>query len=230
MADITPLSVHSPSGTPKGAVIVIQEAFGVNDHIEDVCPPVRRRGLAGRGPSPVPPHRRPQARLHRLRRGHAPYAGAHRRTASSPTSTPPSPRSAGQGIAADEHRHRRVLHGRDRDAARRRRSRPRRRGDVLRRRGQGGPVRLPAVGRRGAATCRRRGSGLFGDLDKGIPVDQVEELRAAAATLGPADRDRALPRGRSRLPLRPAGQLPRGVGEATRGARTLEWFDRYLLA
>jgi carboxymethylenebutenolidase len=26
-----------PQGTPKGSVIVIQEAFGVTDHIEDVC-------------------------------------------------------------------------------------------------------------------------------------------------------------------------------------------------
>ena len=26
-----------PDGSPRGAVLVIQEAFGVNDHIEDVC-------------------------------------------------------------------------------------------------------------------------------------------------------------------------------------------------
>src|SRR3954464_8590135 len=34
----------APDGEPKGAVIVIQEAFGVNDHIEDVT---RRFGAAG---------------------------------------------------------------------------------------------------------------------------------------------------------------------------------------
>lgn len=33
----TPLSVHRPTTTPRGAIIVLQEAFGVNDHIEDVC-------------------------------------------------------------------------------------------------------------------------------------------------------------------------------------------------
>src|SRR3989442_14794514 len=37
MSDQTPLSVHEPAGPPKGGVVVVQEAFGVNDHIEDVC-------------------------------------------------------------------------------------------------------------------------------------------------------------------------------------------------
>jgi carboxymethylenebutenolidase len=37
MSDTTPLSVHEPSVSARGGVIVIQEAFGVNDHIEDVC-------------------------------------------------------------------------------------------------------------------------------------------------------------------------------------------------
>src|SRR5579872_2956487 len=51
MADSTPLSVHAPSGNPKGAVIVIQEAFGVNDHIEDVA-----RRFADEGYLAVAPH------------------------------------------------------------------------------------------------------------------------------------------------------------------------------
>jgi carboxymethylenebutenolidase len=37
MADQTPLSIHAPDGDPKGGIVVIQEAFGVNDHIEDVA-------------------------------------------------------------------------------------------------------------------------------------------------------------------------------------------------
>jgi carboxymethylenebutenolidase len=37
MATAAPLSVHETHGEPKGGVIVVQEAFGVNDHIEDVC-------------------------------------------------------------------------------------------------------------------------------------------------------------------------------------------------
>ncbi len=33
----TPLSIHAPEGEPLGGLIVVQEAFGVNAHIEDVC-------------------------------------------------------------------------------------------------------------------------------------------------------------------------------------------------
>jgi len=33
----TPLDVAMPMGHPRGGVVVIQEAFGVNDHIRDVC-------------------------------------------------------------------------------------------------------------------------------------------------------------------------------------------------
>src|SRR3954471_6228568 len=51
MADQTPLSVHAPSGDAKGGVIVVQEAFGVNDHIEDVC-----RRFAAEGWLAVAPH------------------------------------------------------------------------------------------------------------------------------------------------------------------------------
>src|SRR5438105_4656143 len=37
MSEQTPLSIHEPDGPPKGGIVVIQEAFGVNDHIEDVA-------------------------------------------------------------------------------------------------------------------------------------------------------------------------------------------------
>jgi carboxymethylenebutenolidase len=51
MSAPTPLSVHAPSGTTKGALIVIQEAFGVNDHIEDAC-----SRLAAEGWFAIAPH------------------------------------------------------------------------------------------------------------------------------------------------------------------------------
>jgi len=47
----TPLSIHAPTGTTKGAVIVIQEAFGVNEHIEDIC-----SRLADEGWLSIAPH------------------------------------------------------------------------------------------------------------------------------------------------------------------------------
>ena len=51
MTDPTPLSVHEPAGDPKGGIVVIQEIFGVNDHIEDVG-----RRIAVTGWLSVAPH------------------------------------------------------------------------------------------------------------------------------------------------------------------------------
>lgn len=51
MSSATPLSVHRPSSTPRGAIIVLQEAFGVNEHIEDIC-----RRLADAGWLAIAPH------------------------------------------------------------------------------------------------------------------------------------------------------------------------------
>src|SRR5918994_4416901 len=47
----TPLSIHHPDHDAAGGVVVIQEAFGVTDHIEDVC-----ERLAGVGWLAVAPH------------------------------------------------------------------------------------------------------------------------------------------------------------------------------
>ncbi|HXY93868.1 MAG TPA: dienelactone hydrolase family protein, partial [Acidimicrobiia bacterium] len=57
------LYVATPDGQPKGAVIVIQEAFGVNDHIQDVA-----RRFATEGYYAVAP-----AIFHRAGGGTAPY-------------------------------------------------------------------------------------------------------------------------------------------------------------
>ncbi|HEV3364545.1 MAG TPA: dienelactone hydrolase family protein, partial [Acidimicrobiia bacterium] len=51
MTEQTPLSVHEPDGPPKGGMVLIQEAFGVNDHIEDVA-----RRFAAEGWLTVAPH------------------------------------------------------------------------------------------------------------------------------------------------------------------------------
>jgi carboxymethylenebutenolidase len=40
----TPLTTFAPDGTARGGVVVVQEAFGVTDHIADVC---RRFAAAG---------------------------------------------------------------------------------------------------------------------------------------------------------------------------------------
>jgi carboxymethylenebutenolidase len=51
MADETPLSVHEPAGRARGGVLVVQEAFGVNAHIEGIC-----ARLAAEGCLAVAPH------------------------------------------------------------------------------------------------------------------------------------------------------------------------------
>ena len=40
-----------PSGTPRGAVVVIQEIFGVNHHIRSVCDRVAAAGYVAIAPS-----------------------------------------------------------------------------------------------------------------------------------------------------------------------------------
>ena len=51
MADETPLSIRHPEQPAVGGIVVVQEAFGVTDHIEDVC-----QRLADIGWLAVAPH------------------------------------------------------------------------------------------------------------------------------------------------------------------------------
>ena len=49
-----PVYVAMPDGDgPFGAVVVLQEIFGVNSHIRDIPNELRPRGLCGIGPSLV---------------------------------------------------------------------------------------------------------------------------------------------------------------------------------
>jgi carboxymethylenebutenolidase len=47
----TPVFVVTPEGEPRGGVVVVQEAFGVNGHIESIC-----RRLAAEGYAAAAPH------------------------------------------------------------------------------------------------------------------------------------------------------------------------------
>ena len=70
--------------------------------------------------------------------------------------------------------------------------------------------------------------GLFGDLDKGIPVESVEELRTALGDAPVAGRHRPLPRRRSRVPLRRPRRATTPESAADAWQRALEWFDTHL--
>jgi carboxymethylenebutenolidase len=227
MADTTPLSVYKPSGSPKGAVIVVQEAFGVNDHIEDVA-----RRFADEGWLAVAPHlfwRTGDPKL-----GYTDMSQVMQHM---------------QALTKDS-----VLT--DVDVAL---AETAKEGVATARTGivgfcMGGTVALVVDTERdlGAAVTFYGGGvkegrfgfpplvdaaphlrapwlGLFGDQDKGIPVEQVEELRAAAATSGVptevvryADAEHGFH----------CDQRDSYNAAAARDAwrRTLEWFDRYLTA
>ncbi|GAC1598098.1 MAG: dienelactone hydrolase family protein [Acidimicrobiales bacterium] len=176
----TPLSVHSPDDAPKGGVVVVQEAFGVNDHIEDVC-----RRFAAEGWLAVAPHLFHRSGDPKL--GYTDLAQV----------MPHMQELTLEGILTDI------------DAATARIAEA---GIPLGKQGivgfcMGGTVALVVGAERpigaavtfygGGVTKGRFGFpalveeapklqapwlGLFGDLDKGIPVEDVEALRTAAAT------------------------------------------------
>ncbi len=168
----------SPDGEPRGAVIVVQEAFGVNDHIQDVT-----RRFAAAGYHAVAP-----AFFHRAGGGTAPYDDF----------TKVMPLFEGvndDGILADVDAALAHLEteGFDRSkigivgfcfggrvtflAAARRAL-----GAAVGFYGGGivaaSPLGLPALVDE-AATLQTPWLGLFGDLDKGITVEHVEQLRGA---------------------------------------------------
>lgn len=182
MADVTPLTIREPDSSPKGGVVVVQEAFGVNDHIVDVA-----GRFAAAGYLAVVPHV-----FHRTGDPVLPYDDMSQ-------IIPHFTALTADGILADVDAALAHLAGA---------------GIALAQAGvvgfcMGGTVALAVATRRdvGAAVTFYGGGlsagrfgfdplieeaprlrapwlGLFGDLDEGIPVDDVELLRAAAASSG----------------------------------------------
>jgi carboxymethylenebutenolidase len=224
MPEETPLSVHEPGGAPRGGVVVVQEAFGVTDHIEDVA-----RRLAGEGWLAVAPHL-----LHRTGDPKLPYDIEQVK--------PHMGALTAEGILADVDAAIARLDEAGVDGART--------GVV----GfcMGGTVALVVAARRavGAAVTFYGGGvaegrfgfgplveeatrlhcpwlGLYGDLDRGIPADDVERLRTAAASSGQSTEIVRYPDAGHGFhnDARPAYHA-----ESARDAwsRTLRWFDRHL--
>ncbi len=227
MADETPLSVHEPSGAPKAGVLVIQEAFGVNDHIEDVC-----RRFAAEGFLAVAPH-------------------LFHRTGDPKLSYDEQARSEVMehmgALTADD-----ILTDVDEAQAYLAEA-----GITDSNMGivgfcMGGTVTLAVCalrdvgagvtfygggvsqGRFGfeagvdlAPRLRAPWLGLFGDLDQAIPVDDVEQLRAAAATASvPTEIVRYADAGHGFHCDQRASYHAESARDAWR--RTLDWFERYL--
>ncbi|HEX7095836.1 MAG TPA: dienelactone hydrolase family protein [Acidimicrobiales bacterium] len=225
MSATTPLTIHEPAGDPKGGVIVIQEAFGVNDHIDDVTKRFAKEGWLA-----VAPHL-----FHRSGDPTFAYddmAGI---------------RTVFEQLKADE-----ILEDVDAAIAHLEGAGiPRSRIGIV---GfcMGGSVALVTAARRdlGAAVTFYGGGvsegrfgfpplvdeaprlrapwlGLYGDLDTGIPVEDVERLRAAAASS-------SVETELVRYPEAGHGfhcdQRDAYHAESAKDAwrRTLDWFERHL--
>jgi carboxymethylenebutenolidase len=178
----TPLSVHSPPGEPRGGIIVVQEAFGVNEHIEDVCERLAHEGWLVAAPhmfhrtgdpkfgyddfSQIMPHMQAltaEGVLEDIDAAltHFSEAGIE------PSAIGVVGFCMGGAIAVAVDVQRSV-------------------GAAVTFYGGGlreGRFGFPPLIEQ-ATQLRAPWLGLFGDLDKGIPIDAVEELRIAAASSG----------------------------------------------
>ena len=225
MSEQTPLSVREPDGPPKGGIVVIQEAFGVNDHIEDVT-----RRFATEGWLAVAPHLFHRTGDPALGYGDLSVVMPHMQALTA------------EGVLIDV------------DAALDDLARA---GIPLARTGvvgfcMGGTVTLVAAVRRdvGAAVTFYGGGvtegrfgfaplveeatrlrapwlGLYGDLDQGIPVAGVEQLRRAAAASGQeTEIVRYAEAGHGFHCDQRDSYEPKSAQDAW--ARTLAWFDDHL--
>ena len=225
MAEEAPLSIHEPTGDPKRGIVVVQEAFGVNDHIEDVTMRFANEGWLAVAP-------------HLFHRSGDPKLGYEDMADVMPHMTQ---------LTADG-----VLSDIDVALARLAKSGigPDRTGVV----GfcMGGTVAFVTAVRRdvGAAVTFYGGGlaegrfgfgalleeapglrapwlGLYGDLDRGIPVDDVERLRSAAASSGqPTEVVRYPDAAHGFHCDRRSSYEPASAQDAWR--RTLAWFDKHL--
>ncbi|MCU1452305.1 MAG: putative hydrolase [Acidimicrobiales bacterium] len=225
MAEHTPLSIHEPVGEPKGGIVVVQEAFGVNEHIEDVT-----QRFADEGWLAVAPHL--------FHRSGDPSLGYEDFAQVMPHMAALTADHVFEDVDAA------LAHleaaGIERDHI----------GVV----GfcMGGTVALAtaahrdvgaavtfyggglAEGRFGFAPLIEEASqlrapwlGLYGDLDGGIPVDDVERLRAAAASSGqPTEVVRYPDAGHGFHCDRRKDYEPASAQDAWQ--RTLAWFDQHL--
>jgi carboxymethylenebutenolidase len=225
MASQTPLSVHEPDGPPRGGIVLVQEAFGVNDHIEDVA-----RRFAAEGWLTVAPHL--------FHRTGDPTFGYDDMS----VVMPHMQALTAEGVLAD------IDAALDHLTAQ---GIPPERIGVV---GfcMGGTVALITAARRpvGAAVTFYGGGvtegrfgfpplveeatrlrapwlGLYGDLDQGIPVDGVEQLREAAAGSGQTTGIVRYPEAGHGFHCDQRGSFEAKSAEDA-WARTLAWFNEHL--
>jgi carboxymethylenebutenolidase len=225
MPESTPLSVYEPSGPPKGGVIVIQEAFGANDHIEDVT-----RRFAAEGYVAVAPHLFHRTGDPKLGYGDMGEVMPHMQAVTK------------EGVLEDVDTAIAYLEKAGIPASKQ--------GIVGFCMGGSVALQIDAVRTLGAAVTFYGGGlaegrfgfdagveaaknlqapwlGLFGDLDKGIPAEQVEAVREAAKTSGQPSEVVRYAEAEHGFHC---DQRPSYHAESATDAwkRTLAWFGKYL--
>lgn len=220
-----PAALAEPSGTPKGGIVVIQEAFGLTDHIVDIT-----RRLADAGWLAVAP-----ALFHRQGSPVFDYGDYEKMF-------PVFKELTAEGVNADVDATIATVADR---------------GIATERTGivgfcMGGTVAIQtaarlslgaavtfygggvAEGRFGFPSCleiagdlRTPWLGLYGDLDKGIPVDDVEALRVGAKQATVETEIVRYPEADHGFNC-DARESFHAPSAADAWSRTLEWFDRHL--
>lgn len=222
----TPLTTVTPSGTPRGGVLVVQEAFGVTDHIVDIC-----QRFADAGWVATAPHlfHRQQTQIIAYDDMDPAMAAIGALKASEVDSDVDAGFSALAELGFEPQQTAIV-------------------GFCM-----GGSVTFQTAVRRavGAAATFYGGGiskgrfgypamlsvadalqtpwhGFFGDLDKGIPIGEVEQLRTAVATSPVSTGITRYAQGEHGFNCndRPAVYNPEAAADAW--TKTLEWFDGHV--
>jgi carboxymethylenebutenolidase len=221
-----PAFVAEPDAEPRGAVVVVQEAFGVTTHIEDIARRLAAEGFCALAPALF--HRQGSPVL-----GYEDFAAV----------MPVMQQLTAPGITEDLHAA--FAHLEARGFA------PGRTGIVGFCMGGGVTLYGATLSALGAAvtfygggvteerfglpplvelapTLRSPWLGLYGDLDQGIPPDSVERLREAAATAPVETEVVRYPDADHGFNCndRPKVYNPEAAADAWR--RTLDWFARHL--
>nr|WP_296774349.1 dienelactone hydrolase family protein [Rhodococcus sp. (in: high G+C Gram-positive bacteria)] len=222
----TPLTTIAPTGTPRGGIVVVQEAFGVTDHIVDVC-----RRFADAGWVATAPHlfHRQDKQIHDYTDMDSAMASIGALVASEidsdvdagfselaergfePTQSAIVGFCMGGSVAFQTAVRRQVgaaatFYGGGITAGR-----------------FGYPAMLPV-----ADALQTPWHGFFGDLDKGIPTEEVEQLRTAAATSPVSTEITRYAEGEHGFNCNDRPAVYNADAAADAWAKTLEWFDTHV--
>lgn len=223
----TPLTTRIPTGTPRGGVVVVQEAFGVTEHITDICQRFADAGWIAVAPHLF--HRQDGAQVHAYDDMDAAMASIGALKADEMDSDVDAALSA-LAEHGFEPAQTAVI------------------GFCM-----GGTVSFHTAVRRalGAAATFYGGGitkgrfgypsfesvaealqtpwhGFFGDLDKGIPVDDVESLRTVAATSPVATEITRYADGEHGFNCNDRPAVYNAGAAADAWEQTLAWFDAHV--